>query len=147
MQRIYLDTCCLNRPFDDQSQVRIRLESEAILHIIGRCAGGDLRWVASDILDFEIAQTKDIARKERVIALRYFANETVTFDESAARRSHEFELLGISTLDARHIACAEQAQADVFLTTDGWLLKRTNLFNSHFRVVIDNPLAWIANNK
>jgi hypothetical protein len=29
--RIYLDACCLNRPFDDQTQERIRLESEAVL--------------------------------------------------------------------------------------------------------------------
>ena len=30
MKRIYLDVCCLNRPFDDQSIDRIHLESEAI---------------------------------------------------------------------------------------------------------------------
>lgn len=34
--KIYLDVCCLNRPFDDQAQTRIRLESEAILLIIAR---------------------------------------------------------------------------------------------------------------
>jgi len=27
--RVYLDICCLKRPFDDQSQERVRLESEA----------------------------------------------------------------------------------------------------------------------
>lgn len=31
--KIYLDNCCFNRPFDDQSQIRIRLESEAKLKI------------------------------------------------------------------------------------------------------------------
>lgn len=31
--RIYMDNCCLNRPFDDQSKIRIRLESEAVLFI------------------------------------------------------------------------------------------------------------------
>ena len=147
MQRIYFDTCCLNRPFDDQSQVRIRLESEAILHIIGRCASGELSWVASDILDFEIRQTRDIERKERVYALRSVVNETVTFTEPTLRRSQAFEALGISTLDARHIACAEQAQVDAFLTTDDRLLKLTNRFNSHFQIAIDNPLAWIADKR
>jgi len=29
MERVYLDLCCLNRPFDDQTQERIRLETEA----------------------------------------------------------------------------------------------------------------------
>ena len=37
MTRIYLDVCCLNRPFDDQSQPRIRLESETILIILAQC--------------------------------------------------------------------------------------------------------------
>jgi len=34
---VYLDVCCLNRPFDDQSQDRIHLESEAVLLILERC--------------------------------------------------------------------------------------------------------------
>lgn len=31
--KIYLDNCCFNRPFDDQSQIRVRLEAEAKLKI------------------------------------------------------------------------------------------------------------------
>ena len=31
--RIYLDNCCYNRPFDEQTQLRIRLETEAKLPI------------------------------------------------------------------------------------------------------------------
>ena len=31
--RIHLDNCCFNRPFDDQSQIRINLEAEAKLKI------------------------------------------------------------------------------------------------------------------
>ena len=30
MPKIYFDVCCLNRPFDDQSQARIRLEAEDV---------------------------------------------------------------------------------------------------------------------
>lgn len=30
--KIYLDNCCLNRPFDDQSNLRVRLEPEAVNH-------------------------------------------------------------------------------------------------------------------
>ena len=36
--RIYFDACCLNRPFDDQSQARIRLETEATEHLLERTA-------------------------------------------------------------------------------------------------------------
>jgi hypothetical protein len=29
--KIYLDNCCFNRPFDDQGQIRIKIETEAKL--------------------------------------------------------------------------------------------------------------------
>lgn len=32
--RVYLDICCLKRPFDDQSQPRIHLEAEAVLALL-----------------------------------------------------------------------------------------------------------------
>ncbi len=32
--RLYLDACCLNRPFDDQGQARIRFESNAVVTIL-----------------------------------------------------------------------------------------------------------------
>ena len=31
--RVYLDNCCYNRPFDEQSQLRIRLETEARMEV------------------------------------------------------------------------------------------------------------------
>ncbi len=34
---IYLDNCCFNRPFDDQTSLRIHLESEAIKAILASC--------------------------------------------------------------------------------------------------------------
>ena len=64
--RIYLDACCLNRPFDDQSQDRIRLESEAILLILGRLQSEGWQWIGSDILNLEIEQTPDLQRRFRV---------------------------------------------------------------------------------
>jgi hypothetical protein len=31
--RVYLDNCCYNRPYDNQSQLRISLETQAKLYI------------------------------------------------------------------------------------------------------------------
>ena len=36
--RIYLDSCCLQRPLDDQTQPRIRIETEAVLTILALAA-------------------------------------------------------------------------------------------------------------
>ena len=41
--RIYLDNCCYNRPFDDQTQDRIHIESEAVLAILKACENGLLQ--------------------------------------------------------------------------------------------------------
>ncbi len=40
--RIYLDNCCFNRPYDDQDQIKIRLESEAKLEIQARIKKGEI---------------------------------------------------------------------------------------------------------
>lgn len=31
--KIYMDNCCYNRPYDDQTHIRIHLETEVKLHI------------------------------------------------------------------------------------------------------------------
>jgi hypothetical protein len=53
--RIYLDVCCLNRPFDDQSQDRIRLETEAVIIIISRMVSDEWEWLGSGSDDLQIA--------------------------------------------------------------------------------------------
>jgi hypothetical protein len=47
----YLDGCCLNRPFDDQSQPRVRLEAEAVLSILKMADDRESEILGSDILD------------------------------------------------------------------------------------------------
>lgn len=54
--KIYMDVCCLNRPFDDQSQDRVYLEAEAILAILSHCQKGHLQMVASDMIDYELSR-------------------------------------------------------------------------------------------
>ena len=54
--KIYLDNCTFNRPFDDQSRVRIRIESEAKLYIQEKVKEGKLQLVWSFILDYENQQ-------------------------------------------------------------------------------------------
>src|ERR1039457_5994001 len=51
--KLYLDVCCLNRPFDDQSQNRVRLEAEAILSILEMAQSDKLEIISSDVIDDE----------------------------------------------------------------------------------------------
>lgn len=64
--KIYLDVCCINRPFDDQKQTRIRLESEAILMILDRIRTSEYTWVTSDVFQAEIERIPDVEKRERV---------------------------------------------------------------------------------
>jgi hypothetical protein len=67
--KIYLDTCCLNRPFDDQSQNRIRLESEAIIIIMNKLHQGEWEWIGSEVLDIEVDNTTNIEKRHYLTKL------------------------------------------------------------------------------
>ena len=49
--KIYLDVCCLNRPFDDQRQERIHFETEALELIFKRIDKGEFHWVISEVVE------------------------------------------------------------------------------------------------
>ena len=51
---LYLDCCALQRPFDDRVQMRIALESEAVLQVLERVQLGSLKLVKSAALQLEI---------------------------------------------------------------------------------------------
>ena len=72
MTKIYLDTCCLNRPFDDQTQERVRLESEAVLAVLSRIERSEWSWAGSDVLTDEIEQTLDTQKLSRAKLLSGF---------------------------------------------------------------------------
>lgn len=50
---VYHDICCFNRPFDDQSQLRVRLEAEAKLSIQEKIRAGSIKLAWSYMVDFE----------------------------------------------------------------------------------------------
>jgi predicted nucleic acid-binding protein len=143
MIKIYLDTCCLNRPFDDQTQERIRLESEAVLAILSRIEKGEWEWIGSEVLMDEIEQTPDSQKLSRARLLSDFIKDSVVVDESVAKRAEKLQKEGFKVFDSLHIACAETSEADVFLSTDDRLLKLAKRISNRLHVRVVNPLAWI----
>jgi len=63
---IYLDNCSFNRPFDNQKQIQIRVETEAKLYIQEQIMKGELQLAWSCILDFENAANPFLERKETI---------------------------------------------------------------------------------
>jgi hypothetical protein len=66
--KVYLDVCCLNRPFDDQTQQRVRDEAEAVAAILVFADKGVLDVVGSQMMRIELKSIKDPERRRRVRA-------------------------------------------------------------------------------
>ena len=144
MRTIYLDACCLNRPFDDQRQPRIRLEAEAVLLILQRVADGGVQWLGSSVLEFEIGRMSNSERLRRIREMLTDVSRWVQVEETDSARGEELEALGFGDFDALHLACAERGGAEVFLTTDDKLLRRAERRLGQFRVRVVNPVNWIS---
>jgi predicted nucleic acid-binding protein len=141
--KIYLDVCCLNRPFDDQTQSRIRLEAEAVLEIISRCRTGEWELLTSTALESEIARTPDFSRREQVQEALAIAQQKILVNSEIFKRAIDLTNYNIKNFDALHIACAE-GNADVFLTTDNRLLSKALSYRNNLNVVVANPMVWWA---
>jgi predicted nucleic acid-binding protein len=141
--KIYLDVCCLNRPFDDHSQERIRLESEAVITILDRCDSRTLSLLSSEIVDLEISKIPDEDRKRKVVLLSTISKINILIDDEIIIRAKEINKMAFKSFDALHIACAERGQADVLLTTDDSLLRKATSHREFIRVRLKNPLRWL----
>ena len=135
-----MDCCCLNRPFDDQSQDKIRLESDAIIAILSKCTKGDWQLAASDALDLEIAKIPDLMRKNKVLDLYCVSGEKIKLNDFIKKRACEMRSSGVKAFDSLHAASAEYGRADVLLTTDKGFLNAVKRCNLSIRA--DNPLNW-----
>ena len=143
MIRVYLDTCCFSRPSDDQNQERVRLENEAILHVLHHVGREARTIIGSDAIDAEIAAIRDPGRRRRVAKLARAATEHVSVDADLRRRQQVLEAEGFGVYDSLHVTCAEAAGADVLLTTDDALIRRARRLRHQLAVRVVNPLSWL----
>jgi predicted nucleic acid-binding protein len=140
---VYLDACCIGRLEDDPSQERIRLEADAIEHIFAAIAEGRLRWISGHALGAEIDLTPDPDRRRRARILLTRCHEWVPLTEPVKHRAQELQTMGFGAMDALHLASAEAARVDIFLTTDDRLLRLARRTPSLRWLHVANPLAWL----
>ena len=124
--KIYMDNCCYNRPYDDQTYIRIHLETEAKLHIQELVRNGEIDLVTSYMLEYENGKNR-FSHKKQAIADFMNVNESyyVGIDKEAEVKKFAERIMetGIKSADALHVACAILAGSDYFITTDDRLLK------------------------
>ncbi len=147
LTKVYMDVCCWNRPFDDQTQSRIHLEAEAVLAIVDDAENGRCQILHSEIVDLEIDNNPDAERRQRLRLLIPRQHRYIRYAADVKERALELERCGFSGIDALHLACAEAAEADVFLTTDDRLLRIANRHTELLHVGVANPLAWVQDTK
>jgi predicted nucleic acid-binding protein len=140
---IYLDVCCLNRPFDDQTQDRIHLEAEAILSILNHSRTAGWSVIGSDAIDYEISKIPDSDKRLMVQILSTMHDAHVRVDAGVEKRALELKRAGLKPLDALHVACAEKAKAEILLTTDDNLLSKALKNQRTLKVKVENPLRWV----
>ena len=141
--RVYLYNCCYNRPFDDQYQIRVVLETLAKLNIQQQMRDGVLEYVWSSVLDFEISRSRFIDRALQIMPWEKKKKKKKKINDVIRCRAKEFESAGLKPMDALHVACAESAGCDWFFTTDRGILKKAHV-TAEMRIA--NPIDFFGGN-
>ncbi|MBE6382754.1 MAG: type II toxin-antitoxin system VapC family toxin [Lentisphaerae bacterium] len=139
--RIYLDNCCYNRPFDEQAQLRVRLETVTKLAVQLLMATRAVEYAWSGVLDYEISFNPFPKRQTSIMWWKEGAAVYVETTDEIIRRGEEIEQLGVKPKDALHLASAEKANCDMFLTTDRGILKKVPVLG---RMKVVNPIQFIS---
>lgn len=138
--RIYMDNCCFNRPFDDQSQLKIKLEAESKIYIQENIILKKLELVWSYILDYENTANPFDERKNSIQLWKNHAIDDIVENIKIINKAETIKLKGIKSKDALHIACAIFSKSDYFITTDDSILKKLKDFDE---INIIDPINFI----
>jgi len=136
--RLYLDNCTFNRPFDDQNQLKVKLETEAKLFIQQGILTGSYGLVWSYILEYENSQNRFDDRRNAIYGWKDVAEIYCVENDEIIEYAENLKRISIRTKDALHIACSVYANSDFFITTDKQLF---NLRLNEIRIV--NPLTFL----
>jgi len=138
---VYLDNCCFNRPFDDQSQARVRLEAEAKLEIQQRIKDKAIELAWSYVLDYESRANPFEERRDVVARWKTVAMVDVEETEAIIQKAREIASRGLRAKDALHVACAMAAGCDFFLTTDDLVVKK---MRGYAGIAVMEPTQYIV---
>jgi len=103
MMRVYFDCCCLQRPLDDQTQPRIKVESEAVIALLNAVQAGDIILLNSEALEYEIGRIPDDLRRDEVFAVLALAKECIELTDATEVLAESLEKHGIRPMDFLYI--------------------------------------------
>jgi predicted nucleic acid-binding protein len=136
--KVYLDNCCYNRPYDEQIQPKVILETLAKLYIQELALNHRIDLVWSYVLKYGNSRNIGEAKRAAVARWEKLSVAFVGKSEPLVALAHDIEKTGIKPFDALHIACAITAQCDYLITVDRRMAKYQDN-----RIVICNPVDFI----
>jgi predicted nucleic acid-binding protein len=137
--RLYIDNSALNRPFDDQTQPRIWLETLSVIFILTMIEAGEAEMIASEVHFLENEESADRRRQEFVTRVLTLAPRTMRIDERIVGRAEVLQRLHLSAPDALHLSAAETAASTHFITCDDRLIRRYR-----GKLAVTTPQAFIT---
>ena len=138
-QKVYLDICCFNRPYDNQTQDIIMLETTAKLIIQNLILNKEIDLIWSYVLSYENSKSVHTLKRNAIANWQKLSAEYVGQSEEIELMAENIEKTGIKAYDALHVACAISANSDYFITVDKRLLKYKDE-----RIVLCNPMQYIS---
>ena len=137
--KIYLDNCCFNRPYDDQTQMKVAIETLAKLHIQELVLKREIDIVWSYVLKFENSQNIFEAKRATIARWEKISVQFIGKSDKITDLARQISSTGIQPVDALHIACAITAHCDYLITVDNRMLKHKN-----DKIIICNPIDFIS---
>lgn len=134
----------MNRPFDDQTQARVHLETEAFLTVLDYVMSGRFSLINSAVLIFENQANPFLERQKSVQDYLSLASAMVNMTPAIHAGGRALERLGFKPIDALHITATEQGQAAVLVTCDDGLLKTAQRHAGSLQVKVMSVLHFIA---
>jgi hypothetical protein len=140
---LYLDICAIQRPLDDQNQLRVRAEAEAVLGLLALCEQGAIELVASGVHVVENRRCPYPDRRAHVNDVLNLARLFVSADAAILKRAQRYQMAGINRFDALHLASAVEADVEYFCTTDDALLRKGKAADTASTSVV-SPLELVT---
>jgi len=142
--KVYLDLCVYNRPFDDQGQPRIVVETVEFMFLLEKAINKEMTIINSFVLEYENSKSPLIDRRDKIEDLLKIASEYVRYSERLENRAEEIKKRGFMAMDALHIACAEAAKSDFFITCDDLLLRKGKANKDKLKVRIVGLMEFFS---
>lgn len=139
MTRVYSDTSTYSRPFDDQTQPKIFLETQAVIIILQMVEVKAVELISSSVLEYENSRNPYPIKQEAMNRYLQLAELRQEVDEVIRKRAEELEKDGLKAIDALHAACAEAVNSDYFITCDQRLINRC----SKLTMKVVNPADFV----